>query len=202
MENYTNNSHKYKEKQRLEAEEKAKVEKVVKGSVVVKENKVKKFADVFFAEDINSVKSHIIMDVIIPAIKKTLSDVITDSAQMIFFGKRYSGSSNARHVSYSSFSDDRRYSSYTDRPATEKRGLNYDDLIFETRSDANEVLDRMGEMVSTYGVVSVADMYDAAGVTCDYTLNRYGWTSIRNAEVVHGYNGYLIKLPRALPIDR
>ena len=42
---------------------------------------------------------------------------------------------------------------------------------------------------------------DLVGVTGNYTDNKYGWTNIRNAEVVRVRDGYRIKLPRALPID-
>ena len=45
-------------------------------------------------------------------------------------------------------------------------------------------------------------MYDLAGVTCDYTYNDYGWTSLRDAEVVRIRDGYYIKLPRAKALRR
>ena len=58
----------------------------------------------------------------------------------------------------------------------------------------------MDELLETYKMVTVADFYDLVGVTCDYTDNNYGWTSLRSAEVVRVRDGYIIKLPRALPI--
>ena len=59
----------------------------------------------------------------------------------------------------------------------------------------------MDELVDTYGVVRVADLYDLVGKTGDYTDNKYGWTNIRNAEIVRVREGYWIKMPRAMPID-
>ena len=49
--------------------------------------------------------------------------------------------------------------------------------------------------------VSVADFYDLVGVSGNYTDNKYGWTDIRNASVIHVRDGYMIKLPKALPLN-
>ena len=60
----------------------------------------------------------------------------------------------------------------------------------------------MDELIDAYGFVTVADLYDLVGVTGNYTDNKYGWTSIRNAEPVRARGGgYILKLPRAIPID-
>ena len=76
-----------------------------------------------------------------------------------------------------------------------------DIIVLETRSEAEEVIQRMDELIDMYGVVSVADMYDLVGVSCNYTDTKYGWTNIRSAEPVRVRDGYIIKLPKALPID-
>ena len=39
-------------------------------------------------------------------------------------------------------------------------------------------------------------MYDLSGVTCNYTDNKYGWMNISNAQVIHGRDGYIIKMPK------
>ena len=59
----------------------------------------------------------------------------------------------------------------------------------------------MNELLDNYGIVSVADLYDLVGKSCDYTANRYGWTNIRNAEPVRVRDGYLLKMPKVGPID-
>ena len=80
-------------------------------------------------------------------------------------------------------------------------GYDYDDIILDNRGEAEEVLSRMDELIDTYGLVSVADFYDLVGVTGNYTDNKYGWTDIRSASVIHVRDGYRIKLPKALPIN-
>ena len=60
----------------------------------------------------------------------------------------------------------------------------------------------MLDVIDRYGFVTVGDMYDLSGLTPPYTANSYGWTSIRTAEPVRVRDGgYVLKLPKASPID-
>ena len=59
----------------------------------------------------------------------------------------------------------------------------------------------MYELLDTYGLVRVADLKDLVGITGSYTDNRYGWTSLRSAEIVRVRDGYMIKMPRAVVIE-
>lgn len=204
MENYKPNSHKAKKEQE-EALSERKVEKVIKGSAKTKKRSdVKKFADVFISEDAGNVKSYIIMDVLIPAIKKAISDIVTNGIDMMLYGEtgRSKKKSPASKISYRSYyeSDNERrrdYSSVRTRSTYE-----YDDIVLDSRGEAESVLATMDELVETYGMVSVADLYEMVGVQGSYTDNKYGWTkNIRNASVVRVRDGYLLKLPKALPFD-
>lgn len=200
--NYVPNSRKSKEGGKDVPAEKKKVEKIVTGNVrTKKKGEISKFKDVFISEDMSNVKSYIIMDVLIPAAKKAISDIVSNGIDMILYGetKGRKSSVNASYVSYRDYSSKR-----DDRRASTTRSRNifdYDEIIFDNRGEAEDVITRMGELLDTYGVVSVADMYDLAGLTCDFTFNRYGWTSIRTAEVRGTSDGYTIKLPRPLAID-
>lgn len=78
MEEYKPNSHKSKEERKESIPEKH-VEKVISGTVKPKKkSEMQKFADVFISEDVNNVKSYIVMDVLVPAIKKAISDIVTN----------------------------------------------------------------------------------------------------------------------------
>ena len=77
---------------------------------------------------------------------------------------------------------------------------NKDDIILESRVDAEDVISRMKEIIETYGFVRVTDLYDLVGITGDYTDNKYGWTNIRGAEPVRVRDGYMLKLPKAVPL--
>ena len=196
MEEYKSNSHKSKE----ENSEK-KVEKIVTGSVrSKKKNELNKLADVFIAEDISNVKSYILQDIIIPAIKTAISDVVTNGIDMILYGEtgktKKSTSSRVSYRDYYSSND--RKSSYS---SASRRSYSYDDIILDNRAEAEEVLVRMDELIEAYGVASVGDLYDLVGLTGDYTDNKYGWTNLRSAQAVRVRDGYLLKLPKALPLN-
>lgn len=202
MEDYKPNSHLSREKQKSNPPDRKKVEKIVRGKVKAKKkNEVRKLADVFISEDAANVKSYILMDVLIPAIKKAVSDIVTNGIDMILYGE--TGHSKKRSlsstVSYSKYYDEPKRHDYSNTRA--RSGYNYDDIVLETRSEAEEVLDRMSELIEQYGMVSVADLYDLVGISGNYTDNKYGWTNIRNAEPIRVKDGYLLKLPKVLPID-
>ena len=203
MTDYKPNSHRFKEEQKDSPhEERKKVEKVVKGTVKTKKkSEISKLADVFISEDIKNVRSYIFMDVLVPAIKDAIEDIVTKGIRMILRGgtdTRYK--SGADRISYVKYSDKRDDRGPIDSSRT-RTGYNYDDIILESRGEAEEVLTRMDELIETYGMVSVADLYDLVGKTCNYTDNKYGWTNVRNAEPVRVRDGYMLKLPKALPIN-
>ena len=206
MDDYKPNSHSYKERQKQEQAQlpEKKIEKVVTGAVKTKKkSELNKLANIFISEDAKDVKSYIIMDVLVPAIKNTIYDMVTNSLSMIFFkgsgrNKKTSGISN---ISYRSYYDQRDTGRYQSEPARTRTGYNYDDIILESRMEAEEVITRMDELIETYGVVSVADLYDLIGKTSEYTDNKYGWTNIRNAEAIRVRDGYMLKLPKVAPIN-
>lgn len=193
---YKPNSYKSKEEA---AEQSRKVEKVVTGNVKLrKKSEIQKLSNVFLAEDMSSVGKYVVTEVLIPAFKKAVSDIVTNGIDMLLYGsngRTNKSSGGASYVSYNKYSGNR-----DDNASRTRTGYNYDDVVLESRGEAEEVLTRMDEIIETYGMVSVADMYDLVGKTCAYTDNKYGWTNIRNAEPIRVRDGYLLKMPKALPI--
>lgn len=204
-ENLPDNSHKSRnEKKQLENTNKVekRAEKVVHGKVKTKANNARKLTDIFISEDAANVKNYIIMDVIVPSIKKAVYDLIVGTLDMSLYGGRGNGGKRptADKISYRDYSnvsrrDDRSYG--TTRTAS---GYSYDDIVVETRGEAESVLARMDEIMEEYEQVRVADLYDLVGISGDYTDNKYGWTNIRNARVVRTRDGYKIEMPRAIAL--
>ena len=201
MNDYAPNSHRFKEEQKAVPAER-KIEKVAKGKAKTrKKSEIRKFADVFIAEDVDSVKNYVFMDVIVPAIKKALYDVVTNGADMFLFGGngRAKSGSNGSKVSYRSFYDNKKEDRRDTRPSNR---FDFEDVSFQTRGEAEAARIQMEEVIDRYGYVTVADLYDMADLTAPYTGNKYGWTSIRSAEVARTRDGdYIIKLPKAMPIE-
>lgn len=119
---------------------------------------------------------------------------------MTLFGDRRGGgrsSSPSSKISYASYYEREK------RPQKDLRvraAYDYDDLILDSRGEAEEILARLEEMISVYGTARVADFYELAGVTGSYTNNNYGWTDLHNAGVMRVRDGYVIRFPRALPL--
>lgn len=202
MKEYQPNSHKSKvEGTTTEVVTKdKKIQKVVNGKVKTKKNEGRKLANMFISEDATNVKSYIIFDVLVPTIKKTLFDVVTDSLDMILNGGTGSKKHKSRNkISYRSYYDDKKDDRNSDYRAMGR--FDYDDLIFDSRGECEAVREQMVDVIDTYGFVTVADMYDMADLPAPYTSSKYGWTNIRTAETVRVRDGYVLKLPKAMPID-
>lgn len=200
-ENLPDNSHKgrkdAKDKQNMDGK---RAEKIVRGKVKTKKNEVRRLTDIFISEDAANVKNHILMDVLVPSIKKTIYDIVVNTLDMSLFGGRGGKRSTADRVSYREYSSSSRRDERVHGGVRTTSGYSYDDIILETRGEAEAVLSRMDEIMEEYQIVRVADLYDLVGITGEHTDNKYGWTNIRNAEVVRVRDGYTIKMPRALPI--
>lgn len=197
--NYQPNSHKSKAETNEPAEKK--VEKVITGNAKVKKkSESHRLGDIFVAKDKAEVTEYIWTDVLVPGIKKIVWEIVTGAFDMILFGGngRSKKNTNAGYVSYNSYSGNRR-----EPPRDESRArtrYSYGELVLETRGDAEDVMDRLNEAIQDYGMATVADMYDAAGLTCNYTDNKYGWRNLRDAQIVRVRDGYMLKMPPASPL--
>lgn len=185
------------EKRNPDTEKRA--EKVVTGKVKTKANAKRKLTDIFISEDVANVKNYILLDVIVPSVKKAIYDLIVGTLDISLYGGKGSGKRpTADKISYRDYNS---MSRRDDRSITSSRSTySYDDIVIETRGEAEAVLSRMDDIMEEYGIVRVADLYELVGVTGDYTDNKYGWTNIRNAKIVKVYDGYKIDMPRAMPI--
>lgn len=199
---YGPNSHKSKEEAKNLPVKK--VEKVVTGKVrTKKKSEFQKLVGMFVSEDIPNLKEYVIMDVLIPTIKNAIEDVVTNGIRMILRGEtsaRNTKKSTASKVSYRDYYDDKRDDDRNRSNSNSRSSFSYDEIIFDSRGEAEEALTRMDELLDTYGKVSVADLYDLADLTWEYTYSSYGWTNLGSARVVRERDGYSIKLPRPIPI--
>ena len=200
---YKSNSHKSKLEAKQAEEKREKINAVAKAKVVKK--KKNNFLSSFISDDAVSIKDYIVDEFLIPLVQKTICDIFEEIPKTIFYGK--SGrrrSSNSDRVSYTKYSSRRdRDRDYRDRDRYNDRRTDiFDstDIIFDSRGEAEKVLAVMDEIMQEYEIVRVADLYDLAGVSCDFPANDYGWTNIRNARVVHVRDGWVIEMPRAVSI--
>jgi len=201
---FTGNSLKSKEKNDSKLPEK-KIRKVINGEVKTRKKPLlSRLAGMIFSNDRGSIKDYLVLDVFVPCIKDTTMDIMS----MIFYGRK-SGSKSGRiagsgtKVSYASYykddRDDRRRERERDRST--KGDDSVDDILFETRSEAQEVLTSLADIIDEYGSASVADLCDLCGVTESWADHKYGWTNVSKATIESVRGGYfIINLPKARQI--
>lgn len=202
MNDYKPNSHRFKEeeKQKQQAAREKKFDKpVVTTPVKVKKKgELSKMADTFISEDAKNIKSYILMDVVVPAVKKLVSDIVRDGIDMLLYGEKGRSKSSSTGAGYISYKNS--YNGGTASNNTRVTRYSNDDIIIDHRGEAEEVLARMKEALEEYGEVSVADFYDLIQRTAEYTDHNYGWRNLDGAYVDRVRDGYKIIFPRAISL--
>lgn len=197
---YPSNSYRSKQEQ----EQKRQVEKVTQGKVSQKKKPAgKQIMESFVKEDAGTIGSHILFDIIIPTIKDMISSGFHAALDMLLYGDdrqdyRRTGtrvvSSNPRTINYNAISQKKKY-------APIDRMQPCEEIVFEDRSDAKKVLDELTDQIDQFGMVSAYDLYEAAGLSCDWTLKNWGWYDLVTAQVVRTRDGdFVIDLPRMISL--
>jgi len=191
-------------------------EKVVEGEVVRRKKPLgRRFTETFFSGSGRGVVSYIVLDVLLPAAKDTIADVVSQGIERMLFGEARSTSrrtgarspGSSGYVSYNRYSAQPQNSVRRDDPRTHdlsrraRASHDFDEIILATRAEAEEVIGRLFDIVSKYEAATVADLYELLGITSKFTDDRWGWTDIRGAGVTRVRNGYLLDLPRPEPLD-
>lgn len=79
--------------------------------------------------------------------------------------------------------------------------FNWQNIIFAYRTDAEDVLSRMTDLIKYYGRFSVADLYDLVGITSANDGSHRGWYDIKSAYVEPVDKGYNIILPEPVAFN-
>ena len=222
MDEYPANSHKvrdvtrdYTNKGRTEGEEEPKkIEKVIEGEVLRRKKPLpKRLAESFVGGDLRTVRTYVLFEVLLPAAKDTLADVVSQGVERMLFGEARSTSRRtgvrpgSRYTPYNQYSQYSKSSSAVRRE--EPRSISrrsraaheFDEIILATSREAQDVIDRLFDLIARYDTATVADLYELVGITGNYTDDKWGWTDIRGAGTTRVRNGYLLDLPRPEPLD-
>lgn len=205
MDEFKSNSFKSREKNESgNTPVKPKLEKIVSKPVVKKEKGIMtKMREAFFPEEITDVKSYLIFDVAIPAIKDLVSDLVCKGTDAILFNgdtRRSRRSSNgATYVNYSSITsgNNSRRLSDTRRSASSS---SVGEIILSDKGEAEAVLDSLMDILEQYESVPVADLHELVGLPVEHTDYKYGWTNLSSASVARVRDGYLLRLPRPVAL--
>lgn len=181
--------------------------KVIAKAKVQKKSAIKEALRTFFAQDLPEIAEHLVIDVAIPAAKNAITDMVTQGIQQLLYGeidprRRHSSG----YTSYSSSSRSDRGRAYYESRRSERREprqpkpTNVEDLVFDTRGDAVDVVEFIAEQIDEYGQVSVADLMSSVGIPPRYTDERWGWTTTDAFEIRQIREGWLVSADRPEPI--
>jgi len=219
MEEFPSNSHRSKSSV-AEKPEPKKITPIVTGDVVRRKKPLgKRFAETFIGGNAKNVMDFIVMDVLVPQAKDMAADAFSQGFERLIFGE--SRSAGRRTVSRGATSTG--YTSYNryapgsigalgqtggrreDPRQLSRRGRaehNFDEIVLDTRVEADAVIDNLFELVSKYESATVADLYELVGISGNFTDTKYGWTELLGADVRRTRGGgYLLDLPKPVPLD-
>ena len=196
MNNYT------KKKPAAKVEEKKHLDKVVTGKVSIKKkSEGRKILEKIFPSAGSDLKTTLMDDVIFPMLKNGLWEAVGRILWPNGDGPvRSSSFGGGTRINYSGFSKPQARQHYI--PAGSTVGFDYDRIAFETRGDAEAVLMALDENIDAYGFATVGAFYEAAGVTTNNAqVEKFCWRSIGDAKVAQVGGGWIIRMPRAMPLD-
>ena len=196
MNNYT------KKKTAAKVEEKKHISKVVTGKVSIKKkSEGRKILEKIFPSAGSDLKTTLMDDVIFPMLKNGLLEAVGRILWPNGDGPvRSSSFGGGTRINYSGFSKPQARQHYI--PAGSTVGFDYDRIAFETRGDAEAVLMALDENIDAYGFATVGAFYEAAGVTTNNAqVEKFCWRSIGDAKVAQVGGGWIIRMPRPMPLD-
>jgi hypothetical protein len=167
----------------------------------------RRFRETFIAGDSRSAFEYMFVDVVVPAIQDTLIDAFQGGVERLIRGESPRHRRNIRpttyselgHVDYRGMNTGARRSVAPAQRMMSRRSRarqNFDELVIQTLPEAHEVIDRMYDILSRYGSVSVADLYELTGVQSAHTDMKWGWYDLRGAKAARlRQGGYLLDLP-------
>ena len=189
-------------------DEKKEITSVVSsGNVTVKKKGVlSKVKDAFFAAEFKDAAGGVAKNVIVPAIQRTIIDMVNNTLNSMFFGTSTKPSTGfnwwntgTTRFGYSAPQID--YSSFSNKPANQANNVpTYDEIIIGDYEEANKVLDSMQAILDRYGKVTISDLYQLVGLPAISSYFNYGWKNLSGASVGVVTGGYLLKFPRAIPL--
>lgn len=190
----------------VETPEDKKVAPVVTGEVKRRKKPLgKRFQDTFLGGDARGTAAFVIGSVLIPAAKDMLVETGQQFIERMVYGDSKRRSINrspnpAGHFSYNRVGAPDR----PPAPAISRRARarhEFDEIVLQSRGEAEEVLDRMFDLLSRYDSVSVADLYELTGIQSAHTDQKWGWADLRGSQVTRTRSGgYVIDLPEPNPL--
>lgn len=197
-----------------------KVEKIEGlGEVVTKKPGLgKRFRSTFLGGDAKQTAKDVWLLTIVPMLQNTVLDAIQQGSEKMIVGQVRSRSSMGTlpnllglgHQAYNRMYQSGPMPGNVTSPLQQQQQMqtrqqrathDFSNFVVESRAGAETVVDRMYDLLSRDGSVTVADFMDLLGEPADYTMQKWGWVDLRGSQVVRVPQGYLLDLPRPVALD-
>lgn len=194
---------------RQEAEAAKRVERVTTAEPIRRKKGLGyKFKSIFFGGDPKTTVSFVVNSVLIPAAKDMIVEAGREGIEKLVRGDSYrrrnSPTSGAQgYVSYNRIGAPTRGPIREGPRMISQRGRSrhdFDEIVLQSRTEAEQVIERMFDIVSKYETATVSDLYDLVGIRPTHVDNKWGWTNMQGAGVVRVRDGYLLELPDVQPM--
>ncbi|QFG09158.1 hypothetical protein PBI_SPORTO_50 [Arthrobacter phage Sporto] len=175
----------------------------------------RKIAETFGGESLRTVRDSIVTEVILPQFKEMLFDSLITGARRSIFGSDRNGAANdrARGTKYGTQQYNQMYVSpnkgYGGSAPSQQRAAEADtrgpnefrDFLFQSRGQAEEIIDNLIAVLDQYGTVSVHELKAMIGKTGEFTDQKWGWKNLNQAGVIRDGHGYRLDLPKLVSLD-
>lgn len=214
MEDFPANS--AKARTRSEEPSTEKIERVTTAEAVRRKPGLgRQFKETFIGGSARSAIEYMTMEVVIPTVRDMMAEALQSGIERLIYGDtrpRRGGAvppsySNVGHVNYQRMSS----GAPTRPPSNPSRMLSrrsrarqdFDEIVIPTRTEAEEVLDRMYDILSRHGVVLVSELYELTGISSNHVDHKWGWTRLQGAKVARlRSGGFLLDLPTPESLER
>lgn len=197
---YPSNAQNKKQEPKAATSKPEKQAPIVTGEVKVrKQSLASRVVHDFVVDDMPSVIQYVVMDVMLPAAKRTIADVVAQGIERMLYGDQ--APARGARTGYTSYSS--RSRPVDPRPALSRQARathNFSSLVLSTRAEAENVLETLRSLISQFEFASVANLYELVDQTPDFTDNKWGWYDLRSASIRMVRDGYLLEMPRTEPL--
>lgn len=185
------------------------IERVTSTEAIRKKKSLgKQFRETFIQGNVKSSIRYVVFDILLPTARDMLWEAGSGGIEKLIFGdsrRRGSVPPQSGPTGYVSYN---RYAMGRGPLAGPQRAISrmarsrhdFDEIVLESRAEAEEVIDRLFDLVSRYETATVSDLYELVGLPSTHTDNKWGWTDLRGAGVSRVRDGYLLDLPDPYPL--
>lgn len=177
---------------------------VVSGASPVKRPATQRFLDYMFAESPKEIAKRVLTQTVGPRLKLSAYEAFDGMLSGLLFGgagKPMGGllqtpAMRGGGINYAGIS--------TGQSALQQAQLanqarpnvgNYRDLVLDTPDKAEILYANLIQLHNQYRMVTVADLWEMAGLTPEPSMNAYGWHSLEGARITKDLRGFVLQLP-------